>query len=571
MNLLHWLVSLALALPFLASCAAEISPVADAADLVLHNATVHTMDPGQSSAQAIAVVGERIVALGSDQEVAAWINEQTQVLDLDGAVVIPGLIENHGHFLSLGETLTQVDLTGADSFEEIVERVGIAADAAEPGAWIRGFGWHQEKWAQRPQDSVAGFPVHQLLSARTPRNPVLLYHASGHAALVNAAAMELSEITAATIAPEGGEIILGAGGHPTGLLNEAAKQLVTSRMAYEEQLDEQMIRQFAVAAAQQALAHGVTTFVDAGTNLNSLADLAKISADGSLGVRLWAMIRDSNERLRDADLPSSNPWFHVGGIKVSLDGALGSRGAWLLEAYSDAPGEFGLQQVELAELQQTAEIALERELQLAVHAIGDRANHELLNLYQEVLDEGQGDRRWRVEHAQHLHPDDIGRFAQLNVIASMQAVHCTSDGPWVPQRLGAQRSEQGAYVWRALIDSGAIVVNGTDVPVEPIDTFPNLEASVTRKMVNGDLFYPKQSMTAYEALASYTRDGAYAIKAEGSLGTIGIGKLADLVVLNQDPLTVDADLLDQTEVLKTLVGGTVVYQRDNRSSAASAP
>ncbi len=531
------------------------------ADLVLTGGVIRTMDADRTVAEAIAVQGDRIIALGSSEDAKAWIGRDTEVVELAGATVLPGLIESHGHFLGFGETLTQVDLTDAVDFEDVVARVAAAAAQAEPGSWIRGFGWHQEKWRETPADAVGGFPVHDSLSARTPDHPVFLSHASGHAALVNAKAMELAAITADTAAPEGGEILLGAHGEPTGLLNESAENLAVARMEVDLGRDEHSLRAAAEAAAAESLAHGVTTFVDAGTTLATLHALGAVADEGELGVRLWAMIRDSNDNL-SGEPPQPSDWFRVGGIKVSLDGALGSRGAWLLEDYTDAPGQTGLQQVSLESLRETANIARDRGLQLCVHAIGDRANREILDLYEEFLDSQDRSPRWRVEHAQHLHPEDIPRFAALDVVASVQGVHCTSDGPWVPTRLGERRAREGGYVWRLLLDSGALVVNGTDVPVEAIDPFANLESSVTRVMGNGEAFYPDQVMTVEEALRSYTIDGAYAIFAEDELGSLTPGKLADLIVLDRDPVAVPSSQLSELRVLRTVVGGQTRYLAD---------
>ena len=459
--------------------------------------------------------------------------------------------------------LRQLDLTRTTTWEEIVDLVAATARDAEPGTWILGRGWHQEKWSETPADAHKGFPVHTDLSLATPRNPVILTHASGHAALVNAAAMELAGIDAGASAVEGGEVALGPDGEPTGLLVESAATLAWRAWNKETERSAGDLGDLVAAAASEAARNGITTFVDAGTTVETLTTMAPLFADGEQPVRLWAMIRDANQNIATGDLPPASPWFRIGGIKVSLDGALGSRGAWLLESYSDAPDETGFQLVSLESLTDTALIARKRDLQLAVHAIGDRANRELLDLYErafEAIDGGQ--LRWRVEHAQHLHPDDIARFAELGVIASVQAIHCTSDGPWVHDRLGEERARAGAYMWRALIDSGAVVVNGTDVPVEPIDPFANLSASTTRGMVNGEHFYPDQAMTASEALVSYTRDGAFAIRAETDLGTIEAGKLADLVVLDRDPLGIDTSALTDTRVLRTILGGRTVYQAD---------
>ncbi len=538
-------------------------PSNEPADVVLRGGTVHTMVEGAEPVQAVALSGDRIVAVGNDTEIEAYVGKGTEVIDLGGNVVVPGLIENHGHFLSMGETLSQLDLTGAANWQEVVDLVAEAVATVPSGEWVLGFGWHQEKWASTPEDAHEGFPVHSDLSQSIPDHPVVLSHASGHAVLLNAQAMQKAGIEASTQAPAGGEVVLGANGQPTGLLLEAAEDLAWEAWEASTDRSTEKVAALTRAAAEQAASHGITTFVDAGTDLATLTAIGPLFAEGALPVRLWAMIRDSNEVLAIGELPPSSNWFRVGGIKVSLDGALGSRGAWLLEPYSDAPDETGFQLVTIDSLRDTAKIALKRDLQLAVHAIGDRANRELLDLYDEVFSEVDVESpRWRVEHAQHLHPDDIRRFDDLGVIASVQAIHCTSDGPWVLERLGEERARGGAYLWRTLIDSGALVVNGTDVPVEPIDPFANLAASISRRMADGQQFYPDQAMTPLEALASYTRDGAFAIRAEGDLGTIEIGKLADLVVLDRDPLGVDADSLRKTRVRRTILGGRTVYQAE---------
>lgn len=544
------------------ACACGQGAPDPAADLVLTGGTVHTVVEDGPAAEAIAIHGDRILAVGTEGEIAKLIGEGTEVIDLSGATAIPGLIESHGHFLGMGDRLRQVDLAGAQSWEEVVDLVAAAAAGAEPGSWVRGRGWHQEKWSSAPADAFKGFPVHKALSRRTPDNPVLLAHASSHAALVNAAAMERIGVDRRSASPEGGEIVLGPEGEPTGLLVEAAEMLAIEAWRADNEDSPQVLAELVAVAAGEAIEHGVTTFVDAGTPLARLKAMAPLFADGKANVRLWAMIRDDNRTLAGSELPPADDWFRVGGIKVSLDGALGSRGAWLLAPYSDAPDESGFQLVSLESLRRTAEIALERGLQLGVHAIGDRANREVLDLYEEFLGNSRNALRWRVEHAQNIHPDDIPRFAELGVIASVQGIHCTSDAPWVPQRLGDERAAERAYRWRDLIDSGAVVVNGTDVPVEPIDPFASLAASIDRRAADGRQFYPEQAMTPFEALASYTRDAAFAIKAEDELGTLEAGKLGDLVVLDRDPLASDPGDLRQARVLRTIVGGRTVYEAE---------
>ena len=361
-------------------------PPKQPAEVVLRGGTVHTMVEGAEPAQAVALHGDRIVAVGSDEAIDAHIGESTEVIDLEGNVVIPGLIENHGHFLGMGEMLRQLDLTRTTTWEEIVDLVAATARDAEPGTWILGRGWHQEKWSETPADAHKGFPVHTDLSLATPRNPVILTHASGHAALVNAAAMELAGIDAGASAVEGGEVALGPDGEPTGLLVESAATLAWRAWNKETERSAGDLGDLVAAAASEAAHHGITTFVDAGTKVETLTTMAPLFADGQQPVRLWAMIRDANQNIATGDLPPASPWFRIGGIKVSLDGALGSRGAWLLESYSDAPDETGFQLVSLESLTDTALIARKRDLQLAVHAIGDRANRELLDLYERAFE-----------------------------------------------------------------------------------------------------------------------------------------------------------------------------------------
>ncbi len=313
----------------------------------------------------------------------------------------------------------------------------------------------------------------------------------------------------------------------------------------------------------------MTSFQDAGSSFETIARLRGAAEDGLLGVRLWVMIRERNDALEQAagDYPligAVDNMLTVRAIKRTIDGALGSHGAWLLEPYSDLPESAGLNTVPVADLERTARIALDHGLQLCVHAIGDRANRETLDLFERTFEAhpDKRDLRWRVEHAQHLHPSDVPRFAELGVIASMQAVHCTSDGPWVPLRLGDERSANGAYLWRDLVDSGAVVSNGTDAPVEDVDPIANFHASVTRRMSNGEAFYPEQRMTRMEALRSYTINAAYAAFEEQIKGSLTPGKLADVTVLSQDIMTIPEDEIPQTEVVYTIVGGKVSYRAE---------
>lgn len=540
-------------------------PAPEAADLVLLNGRIVTVDDGAPEVEALAARGGLIVAVGSTAEIERHAGAGTEVIDLGGRLAVPGFIEGHGHFLSLGDSRIQLDLRAAADWDAIVAMVAAAVAAAEPGEWIRGRGWHQDKWSTVPDPAVEGFPVHDGLSAVSPDNPVLLTHASGHALFANAKAMELAGVGAATANPPGGEILKDRGGRPTGLFRETAAGLIHAARGGDESLGE--VRKMVELASGECLAKGVTSFQDAGTSFEDYALLRQVAGE-ALGMRLWMMIRDDNEalaakigELREATRGDRR--LTVAGIKVSVDGALGSRGAWLLEPYSDSPESTGLNTVPMESVRETAEIAVENGVQLCIHAIGDRANREVLDIYEETFaaHPDKTDRRWRIEHAQHLHPDDIPRFGKLGVIASMQTVHCTSDGPWVPERIGDRRAEEGAYVWRKLLDSGAHILNGTDVPVEDVDPIANFYAAVTRRLPDGSRFYPDQVLGREEALRTATLDAAWGVFEEDVKGSLTVGKLADVVVLSQDLLTVAEDEIPKTEVDLTIVGGEVAYRR----------
>lgn len=538
------------------------SPPEGAADLVVRGGKIVTLDPTRPEAEAVAIRDGRIVAVGDEADVASLVGDSTRIVEVGDGVAIPGFVEAHGHLLDFGVSRMILDLRDATTWDEVVATVAAAVETSEPGQWIEGRGWHQDKWTALPADAVDGVPVHDLLSAASPENPVLLEHASGHGSFANAAALELSGVDASTPDPEGGTIVRRADGTPTGYLRETAQGLV--RAAPPTEADRRRAVELAV---EEALRSGVTSFQDAGTDVEGTRLLRKIAAEGGLGLRLWVMIRDSNEAIRAA-LPGirahreADAHFTVGGIKHSIDGALGAHGAWMLEPYSDLPETAGLNTTEIPTIEESARLAVEHDLQLCVHAIGDRANRETLDLFERAaaaVDGGIEGRRWRVEHAQHLHPDEIPRFAELGVVASIQGVHCTSDGPWVPTRIGPQRAEEGAYVWRSLREAGARIANGTDVPVESIDPIANYHSTVTRRMANGEAFYPDQAMQREEALRSMTIDAAWAAFEEDIKGSLEVGKLGDLVVLSRDVLTVPEDEIPGTEVRATIVGGRVLY------------
>jgi len=548
---------------------------AQPADLVLRNGKIVTMNPAAPVAQAIAVRDGRIANLGADTAAQRWIGPNTKVIDLHGMLAIPGFIEGHGHFTGVGEFRMGLDLREARTWDDIVAQVGRAAKQAKPGEWIIGRGWHQSKWTTAPEPNVEGFPLHASLDKVSPNNPVLLTHASGHAAFVNGKALELAAVTGATPNPTGGEILKDAKGNPTGLLRERAQGLVSrarseadARRTPAERTE--YTNKAIKLAIDESLSKGVTTFEDAGSPFSTVDVLNKMADAHQLRMRIWMMLRMPNEQLApklDAYkiIGAGDNFFTVRAIKRQIDGALGSRGAWLLAPYADSPNSSGLNTEDPKDIRQTADLAIQHGFQLCVHAIGDRANRETLNIFEDTFkahpDKPGKDLRWRVEHAQHLSAADIPRFGQLGVIAAMQGVHCTSDAPYVLLRLGAQRAQDGAYVWQKLMKSGAVVANGTDAPVEDVSPLASFYASVSRKLKDGTVFYPDQRMSREEALKSYTLNNAYAAFEEKLKGSLETGKLADITVLSRDIMTIPEDEIPATDIVYTIVGGKVMFDR----------
>lgn len=543
------------------------------ADILIKNGRIYTVDPQNRVVSALAARGGRILALGSDQDLEGLVGSETQVIDLKGAPAYPGLIDSHGHFMSLGYSRMQLDLTRTRSWEEIVEMVRQAAAEAGPGEWIQGRGWHQEKWDKAPEPNVQGLPIHTLLSRAAPDHPVVLTHASGHSCLANAKAMELGGVNRDTPNPAGGEIIRDSEGKAIGAFLETAQGLVRRAMGrYETGMTAQMRKERELKAlrlaSEECLQKGITSFHDAGVSFSTIDLYKELAEAKKLKVRINAMLGVSNAELKKRIneyriVPNGDCFLTVHTIKRLIDGALGPHGAWLLQPYDSLPDSVGLNTESIAVMKETAEIAIKNGFQLSTHAIGDRANRETLDIYEEAFKAypDKKDLRWRIEHAQHLHPGDIPRFGRLGIIASMQAIHCTSDGPWVLKRLGEKRAEDGAYVWRKLLDSGARICNGTDVPVEAVDPMPNFYAAISRKMNDGTGFFPGQCMTREEALRSYTINGAYAAFEEKLKGSLEKGKLADIVVLSRDIMKVPEDEIPGTEVLYTIVDGRIAYKK----------
>jgi predicted amidohydrolase YtcJ len=541
---------------------------ADIADTIIHNGTIYTVDPSRPLAGAVATKAGKILFVGSMEEAGSFRGNQTKMIDLQGSTMTPGFIEGHAHFMGVGQSKLSLDLMPTTSYEELIQLVAAKVQTVESGEWITGRGWHQDKWDSISAPIVQGFPTHHALSAVSPDNPVFLKHASGHAALANARAMEIAGISAKTEADEGGEVFRDQFGEPTGIFNETAQGMISRHIPEND--DKTMQRVFDMTL-KTCLENGITGFHDAGAGPSVIDLYKKNLQSGKMRIRLYVMLDGSNQSLLSSyfatgpEIGLGDDFLTIRAIKLYGDGALGSRGAWLLDDYEDMPGEFGHSTTPIAHISEVCKEAVGHGFQVCTHAIGDRANHEVLNVYEEALP-GSTDQpnalRFRIEHAQHLHPNDIPRFADLGVIPAMQAIHMSSDRPWAIDRLGEQRIVDGAYVWQDLLQSGARIVNGTDAPVEPIDPVACFFASVTRQTLEGQPpggFEPRQKMTREQALKSYTLDAAFGAFEERIKGSIEVGKYADFTVFSRDIMKVPEEEILQTRVLMTIVNGEAAY------------
>ncbi len=538
-------------------------------DLIIHNASIYTAT-GDTTSTAIAIKGDKILQLGSS-EILGTKTTTTQLIDAKGQYLMPGFIEGHGHFSGLGETLQNLNFLTDTTWAQALEKVKAKVATAQPGEWIYGRGWHQEKWTESPQNSVGGYPTHETLSELSPDNPVMLVHASGHSLYANEQAMRVAGITKESPDPKGGKIIRDGNKRAIGVFEERAMTPIkTAFNDYKKNLDVEEQKKLwykAIDLAQQeCLENGITSFQDAGAKFWELDRYKQMAEDGAFDIRLWSMVRHSYDEMKDNKLTDyrqigiGNNHFTCRAIKTEVDGALGAHGAWLLEPYADKPDFYGQNTTDVEEVARIASLADKHNMQLCVHAIGDRANKEVLDIIEKYNTNNQ-DQRWRIEHAQHLNPTDIQRFKSTGAIASMQAVHCTSDAPFVVKRLGQLRAKIGAYAWKALLNTGVTIVNGTDVPVEDIDPIKNFYATVTRTRTdNGMRFFVENKMSREQALRSYTIDAAYGAFEEDIKGSLEVGKLADLVLLSENLMTCgDLDILG-TKVLMTIVGGEVKYK-----------
>ena len=530
-----------------------------AADLIVTGGPVYTAGtPG--TVEALAVRGDRFVRVGRVADVMALEGADTRVIRLPpGAIVVPGLHDAHGHFVGLGESLSQIDLRDTPNQTAIVARIRQRVAGRGDASWVIGRGWDQNDWPD-PQ-----WPTRAALDAVAPQTPVYLTRIDGHAAWVNSRALAAAGITSATADPPGGRLLRDASGEPTGVLIDTAQALVEQHIppASRSQVHDQIL-----LADREARRLGLTMVHDAGAGTPVIDTYRRLSDQGVLGTRLYVMLDSSPATTREwfARGPLIDPAYKVTvrAVKLYADGALGSRGALLLDDYADEPGTRGLRVTPLDQLAATAEAATRAGFQPCTHAIGDAANREVLNVYEQL---SRSDRRVRalrprIEHAQILDRSDIPRFGQLGVIASMQPTHCTSDMPWAPARLGAARVEEGAYVWRSLLQSGARLASGSDFPVEHANPMLGFYAAITRQDGHGQPpagWNPDQRLSRDEALRSFTIEAAYAAHAERDLGSIEVGKLADFVILSRDIMTVPPAEIPATDVRQSFVGGRQVF------------
>ena len=547
-----------------------ISCESQKADMIIHNGMIYTMNDLNPTAEAVAVSSGKIIALGKYTDLDPLITPRTKIINLRGATMTPGIIEGHGHFYGLGLAKMQLDLSKTESYQDLVDMVSDAVENSKPGEWILGRGWHQSKWNDDKNDFVKGFQTHERLSEISPNNPVWLKHASGHAGFANQKAMDIAGVNKETEFGFGGEIIKDLSRKPTGVFNERAQGLISEKV--ENNLGEDSDLRAIELAVKASLENGVTSFHDAGIGRRTIEVLREAINKDILKVRIYAMLTSRDTTLlnewykKGPEIGTGGDLLTIRSIKINADGALGSRGAWLIDEYSDRPGHYGMPTQSMDYVYSVAKQGIKTGFQVNSHAIGDKANREILNEYEKVFNEHPElaiDHRWRIEHAQHIAPDDIPRFGRLKVIPSIQGIHMSSDRPWAINRLGQKRIEESAYVWRDLINHGAVLINGSDVPVEPIDPIASFYASTTRKTLKGlpDFGYePKQKMTRIEALKSYTINAAYGAFEDQIKGSIEIGKYADFTVFSQNLITIPEEKILDTKVLYTIVNGVVEYQ-----------
>lgn len=565
-----WLV---LALALLAACsngkppaqdsvttvgAPTTPPVAGTADLVIRSANIWTGNPDAPRAAALAIRGNRIIAVGSNTTVTDLVGPRTRFFDSPSGLVVPGFIDSHVHIMPSGFELSQVKLRDADTPEEFSRRIGEFADDLDDGEWVLGGTWDHQNWGGE-------LPHRKWIDALTPDNPVMVVRLDGHMVLANSKALSLAGVDQNTADVAGGEIVRDSDGRPTGILKDNAMALVAKVIPKPSTEQEDA----ALLEAMDYLArHGVTTVHDMSYDWAGLATYRRAHAADKLTTRIYASVPIADHaRLAAevADKGRGDDWLRIGGVKGFMDGSLGSHTAAMFEPFSDAPGDTGLFMTEPAQMRQYAIAADAAGLQLNIHAIGTRANAELLDIFDAVLAvNGEGDRRFRIEHAQHLRPKEIVRISAMGVIPSMQPYHAIDDGRWAESVIGPKRA-RFTYAFRSLIDAGATVAFGSDWSVAPADPLYGIYAATTRRTLddkNPDGWVPEEKISVEEALTAYTRNGAYASFEEDRKGTLAPGMLADIVILDRDITDMPLENIKDVKVVRTIVDGRTVFKRD---------
>jgi predicted amidohydrolase YtcJ len=528
------------------------------ADLVILNAKIYTAGP-LARAQAMAVLNGRIVAIGTNQKVAPYMGPSTVIWDIPGRAVLPGLIDSHGHMLGLGQKVVTLDLVGTKSYQEIVENCLRRAAGLPKGEWLIGRGWDQNDWSNH------AMPTHAALSAAIPDRPVALERIDGHALLVNRVALQRAGITRATPDPPGGIIEHDARGEPTGVLVDNAANLVESKIPEPGPAE----RERRLTAAMRACARaGLTMVHDAGISRATLRAYKSLLAKNQFPIRIYAMASADDSLAEDLLQHGRQVGerLTVRAIKAVCDGALGSRGALLSEPYSDRPGHRGVERITVDRLARLSARAREAGIQMRVHAIGDLANRRTLDAYERAFDRsGHPELRWAIEHCQVVRPEDVRRFARLGIVASMQPTHATSDGPWAEERLGRTRVAW-SYTWRTFLRAGVRLAAGSDFPVESERPMLGLYAAITRRDRDGKLpaggWRPEERLSRTDALRAFTIAGAQLAFQERDLGSLEVNKLADFVIVDPDPFAGSPEMLPGALIMKTVVGGRVVWDAE---------
>jgi len=549
------------------------------ADLILWHGKIWTGEPtsppgvkpaAAKFAEAVAIVNGRILAVGSNAEIQTYAGRNTKVVDLKGRLAVPGLIDSHAHFIGGGFQLLSVDLKDARSEEEFVRRIGEKARTLAPGRWLLGGDWDEQAWAS------AKLPTRQMIDAATDKTPVFLSRYDGHAALANSLALKLAGVTRATPDPVGGVIVRDATtGEPTGIFKDAAQDLIAKVIPPPTEAEmTEALRTALAEAARVGLTsiHSITVDADSwnGSFTGEIQLLRRAELESWLTCRMYEIIPITQwEKLRDAGMAHNmgDDFIKLGGVKAFADGSLGSATAWMYEPFADDPANHGIPLPLMnppAKMEALASGADQAQIQICIHAIGDRAIAEILEMYARLGGGNAAAHRFRIEHAQHMRPQDFARFAKLGIIASMQPYHAIDDGRWAEKRLGHERA-RWSYAWRSMLDAGAPLAFGSDWPVAPLSPILGIYAAVTRATLDGkhpDGWFPEQRLTVEEALRAYTQGSAYAAFQEKDKGSISPGKLGDIVVISDDLFTIPPAKIKDAHVVMTIVGGKIVYQVD---------